>query len=88
MIACDLALVKSGTSTLEAMLLRRPMRYIPLGLLDLPYCQFPIENPFIAVPNILAGRMLVPELVQKAATPDAMCEALEEEYSLHGANKY
>jgi lipid-A-disaccharide synthase len=35
-----------------------------------------LRTPFIAVPNILAGRMLVPELVQKAATPDAMCEAL------------
>ena len=36
-----------------------------------------LKTPFIAVPNILAGRMLVPELVQRAATPDAMCEALK-----------
>ena len=77
LVACDLALVKSGTSTLEAMLLRRPM----VVTYRLGYWTFLIANsllrtPFIAVPNILAGRMLVPELVQKAATPDAMCEAL------------
>jgi lipid-A-disaccharide synthase len=39
-----------------------------------------LKTPFIAVPNILAGRLLVPELVQQAATPDAMCMALIREF--------
>ena len=77
LIACDLALVKSGTSTLEAMLLRRPMVVTyRLGYWTYLIANSLLKTPFIAVPNILAGRMLVPELVQKAATPDAMCEAL------------
>ncbi len=77
LIACDLALVKSGTSTLEAMLLRRPMVVTyRLGYWSYLIANSLLKTPFIAVPNILAGRMLVPELVQKAATPDAMCEAL------------
>ena len=77
LIACDLALVKSGTSTLEAMLLRRPMVVTyRLGYWTYLIANSLLKSPFIAVPNILAGRMLVPELVQKAATPDAMCEAL------------
>ena len=77
LIACDLALIKSGTSTLEAMLLRRPMVVTyRLGYWTYLIANSLLKTPFIAVPNILAGRMLVPELVQKAATPDAMCEAL------------
>ena len=77
LIACDLALVKSGTSTLEAMLLRRPMVVTyRLGYWTYLIANSLLKTPFIAVPNILAGRMLVPELVQKAATPDAMREAL------------
>jgi lipid-A-disaccharide synthase len=39
-----------------------------------------LKTPFIAVPNILAGRLLVPELVQQAATPGAMCMALIREF--------
>jgi lipid-A-disaccharide synthase len=81
LIACDVALVKSGTSTLEAMLLRRPMVVTyRLGYWAYLIANFLVKAPFIAVPNILAGRMLVPELLQQAATPEAMCAALLEEF--------
>jgi lipid-A-disaccharide synthase len=75
--ACDVALVKSGTSTLEAMLLRRPMVVsYRLGGLTYRIVRRLLRTPFVALPNILAGRALVPELLQDAATPEALAAAL------------
>lgn len=75
--ACDIALVKSGTSTLEAMLLRRPMVVTyRLGYWTFFIAKFLVKTPHIAIPNILAGRRLIPEVVQQAATPEAMYLAL------------
>jgi lipid-A-disaccharide synthase len=75
--ACDVALVKSGTSTLEAMLLRRPMVVsYRLGPLTYRIVRRMLRTPFVALPNILAGRALVPELLQDAATPQALADAL------------
>jgi lipid-A-disaccharide synthase len=51
-----------------------------LGYWTFLIAKFLLKTPFIAVPNILAGRMLVPELLQQAATPEAMCAALLEEF--------
>ncbi len=81
LIACDLALVKSGTSTLETMLLRRPMVVIyRLGFWTFLIANALLKTPYIAIPNILAKRRLVPELVQQAATPEAMYCALLGEF--------
>lgn len=90
LIACDLALVKSGTSTLETMLLRRPMVVTyRLGYWTYLIANALLKTPYIAMPNILAGRLLVPELVQKAATPKAMCAALLAELeSSQGQQEY
>ncbi len=75
--ACDAAIVKSGTSTLEAMLLRRPMVVsYAIGALSYQLVSRLVRTPFIALPNILAGRELVPELLQDAATPQALAENL------------
>jgi lipid-A-disaccharide synthase len=71
--ACDGALVKSGTSTLEAMLLRRPMVVsYRLGALTYELVRRMLRTPFVALPNILAGRALVPELLQHEATAEAL----------------
>ncbi len=82
LVACDLALVKSGTSTLEAMLLGKPM-VVTYRLNRLSYwiARLLVSTEHVAIPNILAGRMLVPELLQDAATPQALCEALMEQWS-------
>ena len=73
--AADCALVASGTATLEALLCKRPMvvayRLAPLTAwlmrrLDL------MKAPFFAQPNLLAGRALVPELLQEAVTPQRL----------------
>jgi lipid-A-disaccharide synthase len=77
--AADLALVASGTATLEAALLKTPM--------VITYRQSPLSwalqrqmlyLPYIGMPNILAGERLVPELIQGRATPAALSAALLE----------
>ncbi len=78
--ACDAAIVKSGTSTLEAMLLKRPMVVsYRLGYWTAIVAKWLVRTEFVALPNILAGERLVPELLQEAATPEALAENLLEE---------
>lgn len=75
--ACDAAIVKSGTATLEAMLLGCPMVVTyRLGAVTHAIVRRLLRTPFVALPNILAGRALVPELLQSAATPTALAVAL------------
>ena len=78
MIAADLVLLASGTATLEAMLLQRPMivcyRLAPLTWL---LASRLVRVPHVALPNLLAGRQLVPEYLQHAVQPDVLAaEAL------------
>jgi lipid-A-disaccharide synthase len=79
MIAADAVLLASGTAALEAMLAKRPMvvayRVAPLTyrivmLLGL------LRTEVYSLPNILAGKSLVPELMQDACTPAALAQAL------------
>ena len=75
--AADLALVASGTATLEAALFKTPMvityRQAPLSwLIQRPM----LYLPYVGMPNILAGERLVPELIQGRATPAALAAAL------------
>jgi lipid-A-disaccharide synthase len=78
--ACHGAIVKSGTGTLEAMLLQRPMVVsYRLGELSYQIVRRLLKSPFVALPNILAGRALVPELLQHEATPEALAARLSRE---------
>lgn len=88
--ACDGALVKSGTSTLEAMLLRRPMVVsYRLGAVTYQIVRRMLRTPFVALPNILAGRALVPELLQNDATAPALAAHLLTELDkAHGDPEY
>lgn len=80
LVAADVALVKSGTSTLEAMLLHRPMVVsYRLGALSYQLAKRVVRTPYVALPNILAGEMLVPELIQDEATGPALAAALTEQ---------
>ena len=75
--AADIALVASGTATLEAALFKTPM--------VITYRQSPVTTalmrrmaylPCIGLPNILAGEQVVPEFVQDKATPGNLANAL------------
>lgn len=79
--AADAVLVKSGTGTLETMLLRRPMVVsYRMGALTVWIIRRLKKSDFIALPNILAGRELVPELVQEDAEPSRLAAALIEQH--------
>ncbi|MNN58633.1 Lipid-A-disaccharide synthase [compost metagenome] len=75
--ACDAVLIASGTATLEALLYKRPMvvayRMAPLTYWILKRL---VKSPYVSLPNLLAQRLLVPELLQDAATPDALAQTL------------
>ena len=78
MAASDMMLVKSGTATLEAMLLRRPMVVsYRMGSVGAAIFRAMSTTKHVALPNILAGRELVPELLQETATPANLAAAIE-----------
>ncbi|AVS91343.1 lipid-A-disaccharide synthase [Paracidovorax avenae] len=75
--ACDCTLIASGTATLEAALFKRPM--------VIAYHMHPISwrlmrrkqlQPWVGLPNILCRDFVVPELLQDAATPQALATAV------------
>ena len=75
--ACDAVLIASGTATLEALLYKRPM-VVAYRLAPLTYwiLKRMVKSPYVSLPNLLARRLLVPELLQDAATADALADAL------------
>lgn len=77
MRAADVVLVNSGTATLEAMLLRRPMvMSYRLGPVTYAIVSRLVRTPWFALPNILAQESLVPEFIQGDATPEALAAAV------------
>jgi len=75
MEAADAIIVASGTATLEAALLKKPMvityRMSPLSWQILRHMNY---LPYVGLPNILAGKFVVPELLQNNATPEKITE--------------
>ncbi|MBA1148145.1 lipid-A-disaccharide synthase [Ectothiorhodospiraceae bacterium WFHF3C12] len=78
--ACDLALIASGTATLEALLLKAPMvvayRMSPLTIWMMKTFNLMKIRRF-SLPNLLAGEALVDEYIQEAATPQGLADGLE-----------
>ena len=77
LVACDVALVASGTATLEAALTKRPMvityRMSPLSWQLTKLMRY---QPWVGLPNILAGRFVVAEFLQEQATPENLAQAV------------
>ena len=77
MAAADAVLLASGTATLEAALVKRPM-VVTYRMAAFSWWLVTklVKISFAALPNVLAGRSLVPELLQDAATPEAAAAAV------------
>ncbi len=74
--ACDATLIASGTATLEAALFKRPMVIAyNMHWLSWKLMQRKQLQPWVGLPNILCRDFVVPELLQDAATPQALAAA-------------
>ena len=75
--ACDLTLIASGTATLEAALFKRPMVIAyHMSALSWQIMGRKKLQPWVGLPNILCQDFVVPELLQQAATPRALADAV------------
>ncbi len=89
MASADMVLLASGTATLEAMLLARPMVVIyQLKPLTYWFAKRMVKIPYVALPNILASQFeqkpVVPELIQESASPDNICRAVQQTLTPNG----
>lgn len=77
MVASDAVLLASGTAALEAMLCHRPM-VVAYRMAPATHwlAQRLVKTEWISLPNLIARETLVPELIQDAATPEAIAERL------------
>ena len=74
--AADVSLVVSGSATLEAALLGAPMVITyRMSFLSYAVARLLVRVPFIGMANLVAGRGIVPELIQYQATPDRLAAA-------------
>jgi len=75
MAAADVVLVTSGTATLETMLYKKPM-IIAYRMSPMTYqlAKLLVKVPYIGLPNLLANRSLVPELIQHDVNPETICK--------------
>lgn len=79
--AAHVALIASGTASLEAALIKRPM-VITYKIAKFSYWLMKrmAYLPYVGLPNVLCGRFVVPEILQDAATPENLAEALNQLY--------
>lgn len=83
MAISDLVLLASGTATLEAMLLNRPM-VVTYAMKPLTYwiAKQLIKVDYVALPNILANKEIVPELIQHDAIPENICRIVQQNLTM------
>lgn len=73
MAACDVVLLASGTATLEAMLLKKPMVVAyKWGVITHAIISRMLKTEYFSLPNLLVGRELVPELLQDQVTAERL----------------
>ena len=86
--ASDVVLVASGTATLETMLIKRPMTVAyKLNYLNYLLLRWLVKIPFMAQPNWLAGRAIVPEFLQNQATVENLSTSVMHNLSILGTKE-
>ena len=84
----DAIMIASGTATLEAMLLRKPMVIsYRMGAISWRILSRLVKTQHVGLPNILAGEGVVPELLQQEATPPALADAISHVLEGEGAHQ-
>ncbi|WP_336166167.1 lipid-A-disaccharide synthase [Acinetobacter sp. 161(2023)] len=78
MNASDIIALASGTATLEAMLMHRPMvTFYKLHWLTYIIAKLLVKIPYYSLPNIIAGKKVIEELIQADATPENLATEIE-----------
>lgn len=78
MNASDIIALASGTATLEAMLMHRPMvTFYKLHWLTYIIAKLLVKIPYYSLPNIIAGKKVIEELIQADATPENLAAEIE-----------
>lgn len=78
MNASNIIALASGTATLEAMLMHRPMvTFYKLHWLTYLIAKFLVKIPYYSLPNIIAGKKVIEELIQADATPENLAAEIE-----------
>ncbi|MBB6364572.1 MULTISPECIES: lipid-A-disaccharide synthase [Acinetobacter] len=78
MNASNIIALASGTATLEAMLLHRPMvTFYKLHWLTYQIAKLLVKIPYFSLPNIIAGKKVIQELIQSDATPENLAAEIE-----------
>ncbi|MEG2637568.1 MAG: lipid-A-disaccharide synthase, partial [Acinetobacter sp.] len=78
MNASDIVALASGTATLEAMLLHRPMvTFYKLNWITYIIVKLLAKIPYYSLPNIIAGKKVIQELIQADATPQNLAAEIE-----------
>lgn len=78
MNASDIIALASGTATLEAMLMHRPIvTFYKLHWLTYLIAKFLVKIPYYSLPNIIAGKKVIEELIQADATPENLAAEIE-----------
>ncbi|WP_246782265.1 lipid-A-disaccharide synthase [Wohlfahrtiimonas chitiniclastica] len=81
MQASDVVLLASGTATLEALLLKKPMVVAyKFSSVTAYIAKKVVRTPYFSLPNILSGQPLVPEVFQADVTPERLKPLVEEAF--------
>lgn len=86
MNASNIIALASGTATLEAMLLHRPMvTFYKLHWLTFQIAKLLVKIPYFSLPNIIAGKKVIQELIQSEATSENLAAEIEKLMDIEAA---
>lgn len=85
MMASDAVLCASGTTTLEAMMIGKPMTIAyKMAWMSWQILSRMVTSPYVGLPNVIAGRAVAPEFLQGDATVENLYQSVLESFSESG----